>query len=129
MAQRLRGLGMLKRQADPEPAYLSELLRTSVSRLICPQCEGSGLLLEAMPEDEWNSARLCESCDRPIARERLEALPTATRCAACQSTSDSGSHSEGEAEYCPRCGAIMQLRAAGGSGLARYVSICPDCGR
>ena len=29
---------------------------------------------------------MCEDCRRPIGKERLEALPTATRCVACQAT-------------------------------------------
>jgi DnaK suppressor protein len=29
---------------------------------------------------------LCEDCRGPIGEERLEALPTATRCVACQAT-------------------------------------------
>jgi RNA polymerase-binding transcription factor len=28
---------------------------------------------------------ICESCGRPIGEERMAALPTATRCIACQS--------------------------------------------
>lgn len=33
---------------------------------------------------------ICESCDRPIAIERLEAIPYAPRCAACQSSVERG---------------------------------------
>ena len=33
---------------------------------------------------------ICEDCSKPIGEERLEALPDATRCIACQSEWEAG---------------------------------------
>src|SRR5687768_11995015 len=87
IVERLRAAGILRSNSDATRDELSELLRGVAGRLTCPACQWPGLV--AAPADDeptdWPEARLCDSCGRPIPSERLEAIPTATRCAGCQS--------------------------------------------
>ena len=108
----LRRAGMARRDAQPEVDLLGELLRAAADRLACPECASVGLSAAAVEEEDdeaWGMARACEGCGKPIAHERLEALPTATLCAGCQSKSESGEQL-GPREFCPRCGNVMTLR-------------------
>ena len=50
--------------------------------------------------------RACAGCGRPIAPERLDALPGATRCVACQQRSEAAPSDPRVSEVeCPRCAA------------------------
>ena len=71
---------------------------------------------------------MLECCARTLPSERLEALPDARLCTACQTKSDHG-ELNGPAEYCPRCGSVMAVRQSGGAGVTRYVMSCPSCRR
>ena len=122
----LRALGMLRRDADPEPAMVVELFRTKREFFECPECE-SVLLIEKPSDEDWPETRTCNACGQPISAARLAAIPTATMCATCQEKTDRGEPT-GEAEYCPYCGGIMVVRQAG-AGLTRYVMRCSDCGK
>jgi RNA polymerase-binding transcription factor DksA len=78
---------------------------------------------------EWAQVIVCEICRQPIPDERLEFNPRATRCAACQDAADRGA-SFAEPEYCPKCGAIVELRVSRGGGVTRYKLWCtsnPPC--
>lgn len=127
----LRSLNMLKRNTRPDPALVAELLRSASGKLKCPGCGALGLIVEdAEPEnpEDWGEARACERCRKPIDRERLEIAPHTRLCIACQRAEERG-EGGGAAQYCARCGGILQVRPAGGPGVARYVMKCSSCGR
>ena len=125
----LRKAGMLKRNREPSADELAELLLAAAVRLPCPECGHDGLLARdaADEAEDWPDARPCQDCGRPISAERLEALPRATLCAACQRGEERGDPSVSEeADYCPRCGSPMTVRKSGGTGITRYVAVCSD---
>ena len=124
----LRTAGMLRRVEKPDEALVVELLATSAERLRCGECGETGLhISEARDEFDWPEAKKCERCKAEIPAERLEIFPDGKLCVKCQSAGDAGVSSD-EPEFCPRCGGLLQMRQAGGSGLARYVMKCSDCG-
>lgn len=124
----LRAAGMLRRVEHPDETLVGELLSASANRLRCSECGAAGLQVsEAHDEFDWPEAKECERCGAEIPAERLEIFPDTTLCVKCQSAGESGVQSDAP-EFCPRCGGLMQLRPAGGSGLARYVMKCSDCG-
>ena len=125
----LRTAGMLRRVEKPDEALVVELLATSAERLRCRECRETGLqVFEACDEFDWPEAKKCEHCKAEIPAERLEIFPDTKLCVKCQTAGDSGVSSD-EPEFCPRCGGLMHMRQTGGSGLARYVMKCSDCGR
>jgi Prokaryotic dksA/traR C4-type zinc finger len=130
---RLRLIGLLRREPDPEESVVGTLLVEAAPRMTCPICKEKTLAaapVESVDEDDWLAARLCEICRQPIPSERLEALPGATCCASCQQKSDTGELRETEPEYCPQCGALVELRMSRGPGITRYKRVCtgiPPC--
>jgi predicted RNA-binding Zn-ribbon protein involved in translation (DUF1610 family) len=130
MLRWLQSAGMMRRAKEPEAPLIEELFAQSGDRFACPQCGRMGLLVEDADDDwsddAWGEARKCARCGKPIPAERLEIFPNATHCAACQQTADSAEADT--PEYCPRCGAIMTLRAARIGGVQRYQMVCPSCG-
>jgi predicted RNA-binding Zn-ribbon protein involved in translation (DUF1610 family) len=130
MLRWLQEAGMLRRNASASAAELRELLLATVSRLTCPECSSIGLHVARAAEDDidWPGERRCEVCQKPIDAERLEALPHTRLCTTCQQGEERGGPlSE---DYCPRCGAPMIVRRAGGSGITRYEQVCsawPAC--
>jgi hypothetical protein len=137
-ASRLRLIGLLRREKDPDEDALAELLIDAAPRMTCPGCRAKGTLRatpsEALPEDwedgNWQAAVLCEICRQPIPFERLEALPGSRRCVDCQGKAETGSLAEDEPEYCPKCGALVELRVSRGTGITRYKRCCtgvPPC--
>jgi hypothetical protein len=125
----LRRAGMLRPRIEPEMELIGELFRVAAPRFACPDCGAMGLFVRAPREEddeEWGMARQCEICKRPIARERLEALPDTRLCIDCQARSDRGKDSAA-AEYCPRCGTPMVVRPTRGAGITRYQLTCPAC--
>ena len=107
--------GRLRRAEEPEAAFAEEIFRVSANRFTCPECGAVGLTVGAPQHqaDEWELGRACEVCRQPIAPERLEVFPNARVCAQCQGKEETGQTNE-VPEYCPRCGAIMQLRSPRG---------------
>jgi hypothetical protein len=129
MVDHLRQLGMFKRQREPDPQLVRELFGEQIPLLRCRGCGAIGFGRDSSDDwnDElWGGARQCEICRVPIAAERLEVFPDTRLCVKCQQAADVG-RDAAEPEYCPRCGAIMQLTERGGTGLAGYVMRCPDC--
>lgn len=125
----LQQIGMLRKAKNPEPELVSELFQSSLDRIPCPGCGASGLApakAEAGDFDDWQQGRACEVCKKPIAAERLEVFPTATRCAACQNKEANGAADE--ADYCPKCGDLRQMRPAPGRS-GSYRMYCPTCRR
>ncbi len=131
--RRLRTLGLLRRAPHPPEDLVSELLAVNLSRLKCDACGFAGLL-QVPPEqtdagDDWQQAALCQICNEPIPPERLEVFPNAVRCVGCQDAEDRGVQSF-EPEFCPKCGALVELRVSRGSGITHYKQFCtgnPPC--
>jgi hypothetical protein len=128
-------IGLLRREPDPDETVLGELLVESAPRMTCPICKAKRLI--AVPsqftvsdDSDWQIAVLCEVCREPIPPERLEAIPNAKRCAACQGKAEAGQLGDDEPEYCPQCGAFTEVRVSRGGGITRYKRFCtgePPC--
>lgn len=132
MVSQLRAAGILKPTSDSSPEVVRALYIASAGKLACPDCEFVGISAREAPteaDEAWGQARDCELCRAPIPPERLEFLPDARLCAACQAKDERGETIEREREFCPRCGSVMQVVASRGAGIARYVMRCPACGR
>jgi hypothetical protein len=130
---RLRLIGLLRREPEPDESLAAELFVESAPRMTCPVCKEKSLAAspaESLPDDDWLAAVLCEICLEPIPPERLEALPGAKRCARCQQKAETGELRESEPEYCPQCGALVEIRVSRGTGITRYKRVCtgnPPC--
>ena len=126
----LRSAGHLRRAERPAIELVRELLAGVAPQLLCPECGTAGLrMVPYQDEDDWATARRCEICRQPIPPERLEALPAAMRCLSCQQAEEQG-RATSDVEYCPRCGAILELRVSRRGGLTRYKLFCtgqPPC--
>lgn len=133
MLARLRAAGLLKRAGKPEPAMVLELLKSTATTWGCDACGRRGLAVEPtrdeFADEDWGQAKACERCRAPIPAERLELFPNTTLCMRCQQSAERDGGDTGEAEYCPRCGDVMQLKRARDAGLSRYVMECPTCRR
>lgn len=109
-----------------------ELLSIHLTKLSCDACGKSGLLLgseDELDENDWHTAKVCEVCRQPIPAERLEVFPQATRCVNCQTAEDRG-ETKPDFDYCPQCGAVLELRVSRGGGVTRYKQFCtgnPSC--
>ncbi len=143
LARRLRTLGLLRRSPHPPTELVSELLRVNAHRLACDTChsvglaiveadDGGPLVMNSSSEDtdgDWQQARLCQICREPIDPDRLEIFPDAKRCATCQNASDQGAEAD-LPEFCPKCGALLEMRVSRGGGITRYKQFCtgqPPC--
>src|SRR5687767_12996952 len=112
MVRRLLGLGMLRRNPNPDALEVRELLKAVAGRLACENCGSLGLQIAAHAADDPLLFSACELCGKDIGRERLAIFPEAKRCMACQRMEEQGG-AQREAEYCPRCGAPLALRPGG----------------
>ena len=68
--------------------------------------------------------------DEPIDPERREAIPGTRRCATCKEQAETGALAEDEPDYCPHCGALVEVRVSRGGGITRYKRFCtgePPC--
>ena len=129
MAKWLRAAGKLRADRQPEAEIVYELFRSAAPQLPCPNCGRKSLTLAACSDDAWGDEGLCEACRRPIPRARLAALPGVRLCADCQSAEETG-QSPRSVEYCPRCGAPLEVRLSRAAGVTRYVMTCtgnPPC--
>lgn len=133
VVRRLRTLGLFRRATDPPAEIVREVLVAHAEQLKCDHCDKIGLIIhlgaEAADRDEWEQVVVCEICRQPIPQERLEFSPNATRCVACQEATDRG-ESFVEAEYCPKCGSLLELRVSRAGGVTRYKHWCtgnPSC--
>jgi hypothetical protein len=130
---RLRLIGLLRREPDPDENVVSALLVEAAPRMTCPICKEKPLAatpVESSPDDDWQAAVVCEICREPIPPERLEALPGVKRCARCQQKSETGELCESGPDFCPQCGALVEIRRSRGTGITRYKRVCtgnPPC--
>ena len=131
MVSWLREAGKIRQGKDMELEILYEVFRASASQFTCPQCGRTGLsaMNAAEGAGDWPGTPACVKCGRPIAKERLEAVPNTRVCAACQSDTERGVQRQ-EKDFCPRCGAPMEVRAIVQGNRTRYVLACsanPPC--
>ncbi len=131
MAEWLREVGRIRPGREMEPEILYEVFRAAAAGLRCRQCGETGMAVTTAADErvEWPGAGTCAKCGRPIGRERLEAVPGATCCAACQNDQERG-RSRADRDHCPRCGAPMEVRAVPHGRGTRYVLACsanPPC--
>jgi hypothetical protein len=133
IVRRLRAIGLFRRAAAPPGDLVVEMLRSHGHRLACDCCQATGLARrldgDDAGRDEWEQVVVCEVCRQPIPEERLAVFPRATRCAACQDAADRGKTSI-QPEYCPKCGAVLELRVSRSGGVTRYKLFCtghPPC--
>jgi Zn finger protein HypA/HybF involved in hydrogenase expression len=130
---RLRLVGVFRRDTDPDEDSVVALLVDAAPRMTCPLCKERKLTArpsDAEDNDDWLAAVLCEICREPIDPERVDAIPGVKRCAACQGKSEAGTLSDFEPDYCPNCGALVEVRVSRGSGITRYKRVCtgePPC--
>jgi len=126
----LRTVKMARRDTEPDLDVIGELFRAAAGRFQCPRCGSVGLAVRPCDEEndeDWGMARKCEACGRPIDAQRLQVFPQTRRCVDCQARAEGG-QDDGPAEYCPRCGNVMQLRPSA-RGVTRYTLVCPQCRR
>jgi Zn finger protein HypA/HybF involved in hydrogenase expression len=130
---RLRLIGLLRREQEPNEALVAALFVEAAPRMTCPLCKEKTLFarpIEIDDANDWQAAILCEICREPISPERLEAIPGTKRCAACAAKAESGRLEEIDPDYCPHCGALVELRVSRGGGITRYKRFCtgdPPC--
>jgi hypothetical protein len=129
---RLRLIGLLRREPDPDDGLVLALFLDAAPRMTCPLCKEKALIAGPLDvaDDDWQAAVLCEICRAPIPPERLEAIPGTKRCARCQERAESGEQPADELEYCPHCGALVEIRVSRGAGITRYKRVCtgsPPC--
>lgn len=131
VARWLRDAKKVRPGREPSYEIMTELLRSIAGQMKCPGCGRTGLAIGPARDDAaWTDDVICSSCNRPIPPERIEAIPGARLCAACQRADESGGLSE--VEYCPRCGSPMELQLSRSAGISRYVMVCsgsPPCRR
>lgn len=141
-AGRLRWLqlaGHLRKVHDPHSPLIEPLVPLQLAKECCSECgqQRMRMLLislhqtqnQASEDDmEWGSRRLCQDCRQPIAAERLAALPEATRCIACQSTSVCAAAVDTLSdENCPKCGAWLHWETLRTS-IGTFRLVCRQCG-
>ena len=132
---RLRIAGKLRRAREPEDDFVETLLVETAPQMTCPLCKEKTLFARPCQgsDDEggdWQTAALCEMCREPIAPERLEAIPNTKRCQSCAAKVESGQLDDIEPDFCPNCGALVEVRVSRGSGITRYKRVCtgePPC--
>ncbi|HMP06804.1 MAG TPA: TraR/DksA C4-type zinc finger protein [Lacipirellulaceae bacterium] len=133
LVRRLRRLGLFRRAAEPPAAIVREMLTVHEHRLACDGCGAAAVNVrlggDGSDDSIWEQVVVCEICRQAIPAERLKFAPTATRCAACQTAVDRGQAGV-PAEYCPRCGSLLELRVSRSNGITRYKQFCtgnPPC--
>ena len=134
VVDRLRGLGMLKREnrgdTKGDANLLLQLADAARQQLTCSQCGKGGLRIELASDDGWDApSKACAACGAAIPPERAELFPNSDLCAACQSRVEQGQSPDKHDEFCPRCGSRMIAAQRGRAGVSRYEMVCPDCRR
>jgi hypothetical protein len=133
IVRRLRTVGAFRRAPLPPEEIIAEVLRSHGPKLPCDRCGQPGLRIgpgaDASDGGEWEQVVVCEICRQPLPPERLEFVPHATRCTACQDATDRGATFI-QPDYCPKCGAVLELRVSRAGGVTRYKLWCtgnPPC--
>lgn len=131
IAERLRRAGKVRAGRSADLGVLYELFRAEAPRFICANCGSVGMQVREAsdPEANWPGPVPCAACGKPIDPERLEVFPNARFCAACQRAAEEGRPNQ-ERDFCPRCGAPLEIRVVERGRKTRYVMRCtgnPPC--
>jgi len=126
----LRKAGKVREGKAMEFEILYEVFRATAGQFDCPKCGHHGLSASnAVEAGDWPGGPECVKCGRPIGQERAEAMPGTRTCAACQQAAERGVQRQDQ-DYCPRCGARLEVRVVGQGNRTRYVLACsanPPC--
>jgi len=127
----LRKAGKLRSRSHPELPVLYDVFQATAPRLSCPKCGKPRLTVANAIEHAtpWPGETLCLCCSKPIPKERLKAIPGVRYCATCQREAEQGRPKQ-EQDFCPRCGAALEVRVVGAGNSTRYVLSCtanPPC--
>lgn len=119
---------MLRREAEPEPAFVEALAAETTHRMVCESCGETGLVrTEAFDDFDVLEAKDCVACGVRIPPERLELFPDSIRCAACTAALENGQAVGNDREFCSRCGDVLRMRTRE-QAVTRYQMYCPSCG-
>ncbi len=132
---RLRLAGHFRREREPDEETVAVLLVESTPLMTCPLCKekrrSRGLRLNRtlMMVPTIGKRQCCAIfvASRSIRSEWRRYLGRSG--AACQGKAESGQLTE-EPDYCPNCGALIEVRVSRGSGITRYRRVCtgePPC--
>lgn len=131
LIDRLRDLGMLRRDDGRNLGLLLELARSKSAEFACPACDAPGFLpQEVSGDDDFDDLpppKPCMACGGMIPPERVELFPESDLCARCQEKVDRGESLSGD-DYCERCGSPLVVRKTS-AGVTRYQQVCPNCRR
>lgn len=128
----LASRGKIRAGKEIEDDILYELFHGLTPQFSCPKCGTGGLTLEVVTDDFSDlDARRCYGCAKVIPEMRLQFFPDTRYCTACAEKQENGEELPIQAEYCPRCGAMMELvPLRHGSGKKEFVWQCtrvPSC--
>ena len=120
----LRSKGKFRRDTRPDMDAIMTLFAADPP--LCPDCLSTEVVFSPVRDDEgWGEVRCCEVCRSPIQVERLEVFPQTKRCVNCQDLP--AEHGESP-EFCPKCGAVMQLQHGASGRGSNYQYRCAGCG-
>lgn len=106
----LERIGKIRPGKEIEDEILYELFHGLAPGFLCVKCGASGLSLEVKRDDFSDfDARRCRGCAGIIPPMRLEYFPDAVFCAKCAEKREKGEKLPIDAEFCPRCGEMMEL--------------------
>ncbi len=83
----LTAAGKLSPLSDFNGELFAELFRIHAKCVVCPNCEKTGVLHTIRTQKgvwDWDDTVHCEDCGQEIPKNRLRAVPNATRCVKCQ---------------------------------------------
>ncbi len=128
----LAARGKIRAGQDVEDEILYELFHGMLTGFTCPECKHGGLQLKIITDDFSDlDARRCRGCAKIIPEKRLLFFVDAHYCAPCAEKMENGENLPLEVEYCPTCGAMMELiQVRRENGKADFVWRCtkiPSC--
>lgn len=121
--------------AENDFEFQEKLLESLPKNFVCSQCKGKAVQFlireEIKPiEEEFELAKICIQCEKPIPIERLEAVPGTVRCVSCQGKLESGETDKPKPVFCKKCKSVMVWRMTKNIRPAKYFLGCsnyPKC--
>lgn len=128
----LTARGKIRPGRDVEDEILYELFHGLLPTFTCPECHNGNLAMEVVLDDFSDlDARRCRGCAKIIPEMRLQFFPDALYCAVCAEKVENGEDLPLNVEYCPTCGAMMELqpvrRANGKTDFVWRCTKIPPC--
>ena len=117
---------------DMEDEILYELFHGMLATFSCPECGVGGLTLKVVVDDFSDvDQRRCRGCAGIIPPMRIQYFPDTFYCAKCAEKVENGEDLPINAEFCPRCGGMMELvpvrRASGKTEFVWRCNRVPPC--